>query len=31
VLASHTGDHRAAELEAYATEALRGLRSRVLA
>lgn len=31
VLASHTGDHRAAELEAYATEALRRVRKRVTA
>ncbi|HYZ65013.1 MAG TPA: glycosyltransferase [Acetobacteraceae bacterium] len=31
VLASHTGDHRAAELESYALETLRGLRSRVTA
>ena len=31
VLASHTGDHRAAELEAYAAEALRGVRKRATA
>ena len=31
VLAAHTGDHRAAELEGYAAEALRSLRKRVTA
>ena len=31
VLGHHTGDHRAAELEAYAAEALRAMRSKVRA
>jgi spore maturation protein CgeB len=31
VLGNHTGDHRAAELEGYAAEALRAMRSKVRA